>query len=147
MTFKRELILQRLVAIAQEIDGVKTTARDVLHFDDDMLPAIGVLEGDEEAEGDDPVEHEPTAIRRVTMTPHVVVVGGALPENLGSTLNGIYAKLVRAVLSDDELKLLVLDRIKMRFMGMESDLAIGRQMLGQMAAKFQFTYLLDPLDL
>jgi len=147
MAYQRELILERLTVISEGL-GV-TAARDVLNFDEAQLPAIAVVEGDEEADEDDPTNRPSTAPRRVHMIPHIIIHTGGLSQNLGPALNALYARLVKAVLTDATLLSLVWDGNGrgVRYLGMESDLALGRTMFGNIAAKFRFTYVLDPNSL
>lgn len=151
MTFPREAILLRLVAIADTIPGVKTVTRDVISINDDQLPALAILEGDEETNDEDPTNRPTFAPRRVTMVPHIVIASGrnigSPPIDIGPGLNAIYAALLKAVMTDGTLAALTLDGRGVRFLGMESDLAVGRMMQGQMAVKFGFTYGLVPNDL
>lgn len=152
MTFRRVNILQRLFAICDTIPGVKNVTWDVISINDDQLPALAVLEGDEETNEDDPVNRPPSAPRRVTMMPHIVIAGrrnlqGSPPADIGENLNAIYAALLKAIMTDATLAGLTLDGRGVRFLGMESDLAVGRMMQGQMAVKFAFTYGLVLTDL
>lgn len=151
MTFKRELILERLVEIAETL-GAKTVVRNVISISDDQMPAIAVLEGDEEADADDPQNRPNNSPRVVWMTPHIIIAVGrnpqaSPPEELGPTLNAFLAALVKAVLTDSALADLTLDKRGARYVGTESDLAVGRNRQGQFAAKFAFKYGLVPNDL
>ncbi len=147
MTFPRESILLRLVEIAETLD-VKTVVRDTITLNDDQLPAIAILEGDEEADEGDPVDRPPNAPRIVHMIPHLVIAlrrRVTSPEvEVGPGLNLIFAALLKAIMTDATLKQITKDRYGVRYLGMESDLAVGREMQGQMAVKFRFTYGLVP---
>lgn len=152
MTFPRVAILQRLVEIAGTIPGIKTVSWDVISINDDQLPAIMILEGDEETSDEDPAGSRPTfAPRRVTMVPHVVIAAGrnigSPPLDIGPALNTFYAAVVKAVLTDATLASHTFNGRGARLLGMESDLAVGRMMQGQMAVKFGFTYGLVPNNL
>lgn len=141
--------MQRLFEVLQSI-GV-TTRRNTISVNDAELPLIGLLEGDEATDEEDPVNRPIPAPRRVTMTPHVVVVTGrgrgSPPADIGPGLNELYAEVLRVVLNDAQLAALTLDGRGLRFVGIETDLALGRMMLGQMAVKFAITYALRPTDL
>lgn len=153
MTFPRLDILEQLFAIAETIPGVKTVTWNVITLNDDQLPAIAILEGDEEANEDDPVSRPTFAPRRVIMVPHIVIAARrrrsdeSPPLDIGPSLNTIYAALLKAIMTDTTLAGLTLDRDGVRFLGMESDLAVGRAMNGQMAVRFGFTYGLVPNNL
>lgn len=152
MSFQRLAILQRLFEICDGVPNVKSVTWDVISINDDQLPALAVLEGDEEASEDDPANRPIDAPRRVTMVPHIVIAGrrnllGSPPADIGVAVNTIYADLLKAIMTDATLAGLTLDGRGVRFIGMESDLAVGRMMQGQMAVKFGFTYGLVPNDL
>lgn len=147
MTDVREAILQRLHAIAGEIDGVLTHDRNVAVIEDGAvkLPAVVVLDGDEEANPNDPRGRSPMIKRRVEMTPHLLVVVGATPAQVGPELNTLRERIMVAVLSDTVLQSLVLNRIGIRYDGMASPRdEMGRMVLSQRHVRFTFTYILDP---
>jgi len=152
MSFPRADILQRLFEIAETIPNVVSVTWDVITINDDQLPAIAILEGDEEPNEGDPVSRPPNAPRRVTMVPHIVIAGrrkrdGSPQYEIGPSMNAIYAALLKAIMTDATLADLTKDNRGVRFLGMESDLAVGRMMQGQMAVKFGFTYGLVPNNL
>lgn len=145
----REPIMQRLFDVLQSI-GV-STRRNTISINDAELPLIALLEGDEVTDEDDPVNRPTNAPRRVTMTPHVVIAtgrgAGSPPADIGPGMNALYSEVLRVVLNDAELAALTLDGRGARFIGIETDLALGRVMLGQMAVKFALTYALRPAAL
>lgn len=143
MTDVREDIMLRLVDIAETVPGVVRVGRNVIDMSDRRLPAIIILEGDETANEDDPIR-VPTSPRRVTMTPHMVIVQGTTVAEVGPDLNTLLQELHDAVVADETLAALTLNDKGIRYDGMESDLAFGRQMQGQMAAKFSITYIRKP---
>lgn len=151
MSFPREDILQRLIEIAETIPGIKTVVWDVISVNDDQLPAIAVLEGDEEANEDDRINRPTNAPRRVVMMPHIIIVAGrnigSPPLDIGPALNNFYRLLLKAIMTDSTLAGLTLDGRGVRLVGMESDLAHGRMFQGQMAVKIALTYGLVPNNL
>jgi hypothetical protein len=146
MADPREDILARLLAIAR-VEGVAYTARNDINISDWRYPAVSVMEGDEEAHETDPDRRPPTAPRRVTMMPQLVIISQDNPEGLGSGLNELRARLIKAVLEDEELRDLTHDGVGIRYLGMESTLAAGRSLQGIMVCKFGLTYVLKPTDL
>lgn len=146
----REQIIARLVEIAQDIDGIREVYRNVMNLsgdDLDSLPLISVLDGDEEAIDDQPSNRPATVARRVEMSPLMLIAFAEKPETLGTDLNTLRRKLIKAVVEDTALKSLV-DRFGVRYDGMQTPvfdqgrLAIGRRLL-----RFTFTYLLIPHQL
>ena len=49
---KRELLLQRLVAIAQTVPGIRTVARNTDELSEHKRPAIAIFDADESAHAD-----------------------------------------------------------------------------------------------
>lgn len=150
MTDVRELIIDRLVGIGNEIPEFGYVARNVVAIDDDQdvtLPAYIVLDGDEGAIDDEPHKRPATVPRRVEMTPLILLAFADKPETLGTDLNTLRALLIKNVLSDGTLRSLV-DRFGIRYDGMETPRhESGRLMIGQRFIRFTFTYLLKPDEL
>lgn len=146
MTDTREDIMLRLRTLAEGVDGIEQVDRNRIEPSDTRLPGIFILEGDEEANEDDP-SREPAARRRVTMTPHLVVVQGTTVAAIGPDLNTLTRQLKKAIFEDTTLAALTVNGKGVRYLGMQSDLAFGRKMEGQMAVLFGFTYWLEPGDL
>lgn len=134
----------RLVALAGGIVGDDNVARNRITLDDLSQSQIFVLEGDEEAEEDDLTGRAPQVRRRVHMMPQIVPVCRAKADDIGSDINDLRAAVIAAVLNDSELHALTLNRRSVRYEGMESDLAFGRQMIGQMALRFRITVIMKP---
>lgn len=147
MADPREQILARLVEIAGNVEGVNAVFRNVTRFDATTLPAVAVLEGDEDAEEEDKIMRTVMIPRRVRMLPQLIIAVGDVPEDIGASLNTLKARLMVAVLSDEELLALTINSLGIRYVGMQSDLALGRQMVGQMALTFRISYWLNPAEL
>ena len=101
MTDKREAILQRLTEIAAGLPGVVTAVRNQDEISEHARPAIVVFDADEAAD-ERAVQrgHAGAAPNIVEMTPEVMILLGALPEQVGSALNALRAPLIKAVLTD-----------------------------------------------
>jgi hypothetical protein len=141
MTDRREAILERLVTICA-ITGIKTVARNRLTFNDTEFPAIGILEGDEEAAESDPEARPANAPRNVTMTPEIVVMLGAAPEDVGASINAFKIALHQVLTTDTALLALVVNGRRVHYLGMGSGLGYGRDMEATIALRYGFTYLL-----
>lgn len=142
MSDVREAIMARLEAIAATVDGIDHVERNVIRVDDTKNAAIYILEGDEEADPDDPVTRRPTGPRRINMAPQVVITRIKSADQVGPDLNQLRLATIIAIVSDTELQSLTLNKQGIRYEGMESDLAFGRQMVGQMALRFRLTCVL-----
>lgn len=147
MADKRELILQRLLVIAEGIEGIVTASRNKDEITERARPAIVILDADEAAEDSDPNNRPFNAARRVVMTPEMYIMLGAKPQDLGTAINALRAKFVKAVLTDVPLKTLVGQNGDIRYEGCATALARGRNMEGEMGVSISFTYILRADDL
>lgn len=147
MADPREQILARMVVVAGNVSGINGVFRNVTRFDATTLPAVAVLEGDEEAEESDKIMRTTMIPRRVRMVPQIVIAVGDVPEDVGTSLNTLRARMMVAVLSDEELLALTINSLGIRYLSTQSDLALGRQMVGQFAMSFRIDYWLDPAAL
>lgn len=140
----REAILLRLVSLLGALPNIDEVSRNVLIDDDGNLHRITVMEGEEIASEADPVNRPAIAPRVVRMQPQIILSASAKSKDVGSDLSTMRGMVIKAIVTDSPLIALTLNSGGVRYIGMESDLAFGRTMLGQMALKFQFTYALRP---
>ena len=151
MADRREMILARLEAIAQSFDGFTTVGRNLVDLPDDALPALVVVDGDEETidDAEGVAKRPPAQHRLMQMRPEIVAILIGAPEALGPDLQGLRAKMVSAVLSDTTLKSAsyVLHE-RMTYEGCETQGGVtGRGVVCGMRMNFTFTYLFRPTDL
>jgi hypothetical protein len=147
MTDRRELILVRLLEIAKGVEGIAGAFRNRDEISEKQRPAIVILDADEAADDADPASRSARSPRRVAMTPEIYILLGAKPEDLGSTINTLRARFVKAVLSDTQLISIVGTNGDIRYEGCATALARGRSMEGEMGVSFSFTYVLRPEEL
>lgn len=147
MTDIREEILERLKEIAEELEGIKRVERDFIAISEDELPAVIILEGDEEADEGDPVGRPTTSPRRVTMTPEIRIMVRNNSADIGPQLSAFRAALIKAIAADAALKALVINGVGIRYRGLATALARGRTMDADMGLVFGLTYVLKPDEL
>ena len=147
MADKRELLLSRLLTIAQGISGVASAVRNKDEISDKARPAIVILDADEVADDADPSNRPVRSPRRVAMTPEIYLLLGAKPEHVGPEINALRAKFIKAVLTDGELLAIVGSNGDSRYEGCATSLARGRNMEGEMGISFSLTYTLRPEEL
>ena len=147
MTDRREMILTRLLEIAVGLDGIFAAFRNKDEISERQRPAIVILDADEAADDADPASRPSRAPRRVAMTPEIYILLGAKPEDLGTAINSLRARFVKAVLGDAPLSLIVGSHGDIRYEGCATALARGRSMGGEMGVSFSFTYVLRPEEL
>ena len=101
---KREAILVRLVEIAGELTGIKTAVRNQDEISERTRPAIAIFDADETAdERANEQGHGGRAPNIVEMSPEALILLGGTPERVGTDLNEMRAKFVKAVLIDTQL--------------------------------------------
>lgn len=147
MTDRREMILARLLAIAKTCPGIAAAFRNKDEISEKQRPAIVILDADEAADDGDPASRPSRAPRRIAMTPEIYILLGARPEELGTAINTLRARLVKAVLSDVQLARIVGSNGEVRYEGCATALARGRSMEGEMGLSFSFAYVLQPEEL
>lgn len=143
----REAILSRLEVLLK-LPGVDQVVRNVDIADDAGADAgkriISILEGDEVTSDQEPTNRPATTPQTVHMHPQILLTNFNTSEKVGPGLSAMRGAVIKAIATDS---VLIAKTIKKRggvYMGMESDLAFSRSMLGNVALKFQFTYLLRP---
>ena len=140
---KRERILARLVEVAESLPGVGTVIRNSDVISEHKRPAIAIFDADESAdEAAERQDHSGRAPNLVAMTPEVLILLGASPESVGSALNALRAKLIKAVLTDPQLMALTGANGRVRYAGCSTHLGHGRSMEGFMGVHFAFAYVL-----
>lgn len=145
---KREDILVRLLAVCRTVVGVAKVVRNEQVTDDWDFPALILLDADEEA--DDAAfgrNRPPQAPKLVTMTPELYVILGEVPEAVGTELNRLRVRILKAVLTDAELAAIVGTNGEIRYESCATGLVRGRQIIGEMGLVFAFVYLLEPTKL
>lgn len=148
MADTRELILERLVAIAESVKpDIKTVRRNSVSFKPDEQPACGVLDGDETKSRGQPIPAPmlPKQIMQMQFGLYLQAKD-ARPRNTptGTQLNTIRAKLVKAVATDTELQALIGPNGALEYNGLSTDLRLGSELSGQMQLNFTCNYLFDP---
>jgi hypothetical protein len=138
----REAILQRLKDIAADVPGVNFATRNTLELTESRLPAVVLMEGDEESAFE--AQAHPQKPVALNMTPELVIVAMTGPDQIGPTLNQICSDLIDAVTGDAQLRALLGRNGSVRYDGMTSDMGLGRAMLGRMAARFAIRYIRFP---
>ena len=109
--------------------------------------AIVILDADEAADDADPTSRPSRAPRRIAMTPEIYILLGARPEELGTAINTLRARLVKTILADAQLAGIVGSNGDIRYEGCATALARGRSMEGEMGVSFSFAYVLRPEEL
>lgn len=142
---RKEQILGRLVELANDMPGVKTVQRNDVAFSETDVPAIVILDGDEEA--DDSAYQR----KRGSLTPVIVALSPEVfflvddPEskNAGTRLNALYLAFLRKCLNDTKLRSLAHDD-DIRFNSFGSGFAAGRVMRAEGNLSLTIRYVFYP---
>lgn len=147
----REDILARLLEVVATIPNIRSAHRNNVDITEDQLPAVLVLDGDEETNdatdlGMRPA-HRPTVVQ---MTPEIIIAQQA--DEVGSDLTTLRRELIKRVLTDIELNEQIVKTGRygngaIRYLGCQTDLGWMRSLHGALRAQFLFKYTLRPEDL
>lgn len=140
MRDRREEALERLKAIAVALEEGKVERNQEIISDDGTY--IIVLDADEAIrhETDFELGRPARAVTMMTMVPEYRVRLGKTPANVGTELNRIRLRLLKAVLTDDELAGIYGSNGHVRYHSADTALGWGRTTEGDMAVRFAITY-------
>lgn len=141
MSDKREDILARIFAIIEGISGITTVARNVDEMPEGSRPCIILIDGDE-IRSDTSRGHGAQSVVMV-MTPQIAIGVSSTPEDIGSSINAIRAKLLPAILGDSQLTGILGANGKITYDGLAGKLSQGSLMASDMQLNFSIEYPLD----
>jgi hypothetical protein len=142
----REDILARLLEVVAGIPNIRSAQRNNVDITEEHLPAVVVLDGDEETDDVSDLSmrpaNRPTIVR---MTPEIIIAQQA--NEVGSDLTTLRRELIKRVLTDTALNEQIVKTGRhgngaIRYLGCQTDLGWGRTMQGGMLAQFLFKYSL-----
>lgn len=153
MTDRRELILAKLKTVLATVQGAQVVERNYLRPDENLLPAISLLDGDEMiAEFPDGPSsgrwRDPTAPQSMTMRPEIYVRVADDKATVGTSLNTLRSRIHKAIVTNTDLSNLVgagrgkNGRIQLE--RVQTAMGWGRTMEGEMILYYALTYILDP---
>jgi len=148
VTCKREQIVARLLAILHTVEGFKFVGRNVDEFPEKIRPAAILLDGDEEAV---PELQRPwvkgKAYTVVQMNPLIVISMFGKPQDVGTDLNELMARIVTAVMSDVELTTIVVANSQCGVYYLASDYRLSHSLAMDcdMQMRFGIRYTLLPV--
>lgn len=141
---RREDILARLEAICIDLEDADWAGRNRTLADQYDRNRITVLEGDEIVPELAIGNRHAADKEQVMMIPELLIACAAKAADVGTVLNTMRGRLIKAVLTDTQLLALTLNSRGVRYGGLNSDLAFAALMEGKMSIKFRITYMLDP---
>lgn len=135
----RESILARLEVILAAVDGVDEFYRNEVKAPEGKTTVI-LLDGDETADEKSFGRGRPAnAINIMTMLPeiYIITMDG---DGVGTRLNLLRDAIILSVLNDAPLLALAKDG-EVRYEGLQSALALGRSMSGEMGLNISIVYV------
>jgi hypothetical protein len=141
MSDPREDLIERLVAVCQGVTGITRVTRNVLAVEDRDLPAICILDGDEEVL----MEAPHGAQYKIELRPQLAIfVRERTATPPGPALSALRALLIKAVTSDATLKTLAGPNGQISYQGIETAYGAARSLKGEAVVRFSMTYVLKP---
>jgi len=149
----REAILARLLEVVAAIPNMRSAYRNNVDITEDQLPAVIVLDGDEESDGANDVSmKQPNRPYNVQMTPGILVQVQDANAVIGSVIATFRSELIKRVLTDTELNEQIVKTGRfgngaIRYLGCQTDVGWSRTGYAALTAQFLFKYALKPEDL
>lgn len=153
MVDTREDILARLLEVVTDIPGMRSAYRNNIDIAENQLPAVIVLDGDEDSDGATDVSmKQPHRPYNVQMTPGIVVQVQDDNVVLGSMVTTFRRELIKRVLTDSELNEQIVKTGRfgngaIRYLGCQTDVGWTRTGYAALTAQFMFKYTLKPDEL
>lgn len=150
MANNRELILTRLLEILTALgaaNGVNAVFRNRDQLTFDLRPAFLLLDGDETIKPGNAGQRPQLAPQIMHIDPEIYcILENRRPNNanVGPDLNAMYAKIIKAILTDAALKTIIGPTQRVRYTAAVTDMARGRALNGEIGIGFQIEYIFDP---
>jgi hypothetical protein len=147
----REDILARLLVVVTGVPNLRSAQRNNIDLTEDQLPAVIVLDGDEESDGTgDLSQRPPTRPYNVQMTPTINIVEQGDEDGVDITV--LRRELIKRVLTDTELNESIVKTGRhgngvIRYLGCQTDLGWARSLHWALQVQFMIKYTLKPDDL
>ena len=103
---RREQILNQLIGILRDVDGIEAAERNLDQFPQEVRPMVILLDGDEEVppEFRDHKFLKGRAPLLIEMTPLIELSVSDVPDEVGLTANELLGRIQSAVLTDATLQ-------------------------------------------
>jgi len=142
---RREEILARLLVIIDGVDGIRKGYRNLDDIAGIIRPCARMFDGAEgPSENVTPGDHRGGGAHIMTMRPSVGIAMSATPEKIGTDLNTMRLKFIKAVTTDAALLGICGRNGRIRYEGCEPETSAGRAVNGEMFLTFAISYPLIP---
>lgn len=149
MTTRREALLVHLFEVLKTVPDVRSTWRNKAALPNDERPAVYLLDGDETNANPDlgtnrgrgPSPAHPYLLHLLPQI-HIALDDRTVENNttVGPDLNKLLEEIQYRITHDDELRELVTANGDIVYLGLQSDLGVGRTMLGQYQINWRLQY-------
>lgn len=140
--------MARLLEVVGAIPTIRYAQRNDIELTEDQLPAVIVLDGDEETNDANDVSMRPPNRQTIAhLTPGILFWDKG--DLVGSDLSMLRRELIKRVLNDTELNEQIVKTGRfgngaIRYLGCQIDCGWMRSLHAALAAQFRFTYALKP---
>lgn len=145
MTCRREEIMARLFEILNTVQDIKSVERNLDEFPEDVRPMAILLDGDEEVA---PEFQRPWVKGKswtiVDMVPIIVISMGGKPEEIGTDINELMARVITAVMTDADLPDILTTNGNVVYVATDSRLNHSLAMDCDLQIRFRIRYPLLP---
>lgn len=145
---RRELVFDRLQTLIIDTREFKSVVRNRGLLQNEALPAIIILDGDEAIKNQTLGKGRPRLATSITiLRPEIFILAkDKRPGNaqIGTTLNYYRAIIIRAIAADTELLDLLGPNGELTYDGCETDLKSGMTMEGEMKLAFSLACPMNP---
>jgi hypothetical protein len=144
---RREQILAQLLVVIQGISDFAAVYRNrPMNAQTALRPACFIMDAHESRDQEQGHVWRSQGITLMRMTPEIYVSLAAAPEDVGETLNGLRAQILKAVFSDDTLQSLLTENGQILLDGTATALTMGSGVEGEMAISMTFLYPVIPSE-
>jgi hypothetical protein len=146
---RREEALARLHEIIDGIEGIRKGYRNLDDIAGIARPCSRMFDGAEglNENAASPGEHRGGGGHVLTMRPPIGIALSGTPETIGTELNKMRVKFIKAITTDAALLSICGRNGRIRYEGLTSEIAAGRAVEGESFLLFAISYPLIPSEL
>jgi hypothetical protein len=145
---RREEILAQLLTVLQSLPDFAAAYRNrPMNAQTALRPACFLFDADEERDPNQGDVWHSLGITLMRMTPEIFISLAAAPEDVGSTLNGLRAEVLKIVFTDPTLQTLLTENGQIILEKAKTGLKTGSGVEGTMVILLTFLYPVIPAEL
>lgn len=140
MPDRREDILARLPVVIGAIPGIVRTLRNQKSVTGKTGATVVISDGDEASVMEDDSNVSNRRPIMIDMTPGISLLLGEPSPTIGTTANNLRAKIIYAVMTDEELQSIVGTNGFVKYQGLGNELDRGNSALADYSLNFRIRY-------